>query len=29
MNEGPKKKPKLKWNKNMKMDEALSFIFNA
>ena len=29
MSEDPQEKPKLKWNKNIKMDEVSSFIFNA
>ena len=29
MSEGPQEKPKLRWYKNMKMNEVSSFIFNA
>ena len=29
MSEDPQEKPKLRWYKNIKMNEVSSFIFNA
>lgn len=29
MSEDPQENPKLRWNKNIKMNEWYSFIFNA